>query len=123
VLLIRATEARDVLPAALVQSGAQLTVVEAYRNRIPLESVPRLQELFASPADYPDAITFTSASTARNLTALLEVSGLVIPSDIVLASIGPITSQALRDLGLDSTVEAKEATTQELVEALITHFA
>jgi uroporphyrinogen-III synthase len=122
-LLIRAAEARQVLPAALIQAGARLTVVEAYRNRIPLESAPRLRELFASPTHYPDAISFTSASTARNLIALLEVSGLTLPTGIVLASIGPITSQALRDLGLEPTVEAGKATIAELAQALIKQFA
>jgi uroporphyrinogen-III synthase len=123
VLLIRAAEAREVLPTALIQAGARLTVVEAYRNRIPIESAPHLRELFASPTQYPDAITFTSASTARNLIALLAVSGLTLPTGIVLASIGPITSQALRDLGLEPTVEAKEATIPELAQALIKQFA
>jgi uroporphyrinogen-III synthase len=118
VLLIRAAEARDVLPAALNEAGARLTVVEAYRNQIPLGSIPRLRELFASPVDYPDAITFTSASTARNLITLLEASGLVLPPGIVLASIGPITSRTLRELGFEPTVEAKAATIQELVQAL-----
>jgi uroporphyrinogen-III synthase len=118
VLLIRAAEARDVLPAALNEAGARLTIVEAYRNRIPLESIPRLRGLFASPVGYPDVITFTSASTARNLVTLLDASELVLPPGIVLASIGPITSRALRVLGFEPTVEAKAATIEELVQAL-----
>lgn len=122
VLLVRAAEARDVLPSALSQDGAVLTIVEAYRNRIPPDSVPRLAELFSSTENYPDVITFTSASTARNLNAMLESSGLRLPLGTVLASIGPITSQAMRELGLEPTVEAAEATIPALTEAIAHHF-
>ena len=117
-LLIRAAEARDILPVALTRAGAQVTIAEAYRNRTPPESIPALQQLFASPANYPDAITFTSASTARNLATLLEATNLTLPPLTTLASIGPITSQAMRDLGLTPTIEAAEPTILALVEAL-----
>ena len=117
-LFIRASEARDHIPEALMAAGAELTIVEAYRNQMPPESVPALRHLFSSAALSPDAVTFTSASTARNLVALLEVSKLTLDPRIVLASIGPITSQALRDVGLSPTVEAAEPTIPALIEAL-----
>jgi len=98
-LLVRAAEARDTLPQALAAAGATVTIAEAYRNQLPAESMQALQTLFASPKTYPDAITFTSASTARNFFALLEAANLPLPPNITLASIGPITSQILRDLG------------------------
>lgn len=119
ILLIRAEEARDVLPSALRQAGCRLTIVDAYRNRIPEESISRLHELFADPKGAPDLITFTSGSTARNLVAILEAAGLGVPSGVILASIGPITSRTLRELGLKPTVEAAEATISALVEAII----
>lgn len=122
VLLIRAAEARDVLPIALRQAGCHLTIVEAYRNRIPSGSIPELQKLFSAPKNYPVIITFTSASTARNLVALLNTAGVKLPVEIVLASIGPITSRALQDLDLTPTVEAKEATIPALVEAISKYF-
>ncbi|HUZ96293.1 MAG TPA: uroporphyrinogen-III synthase [Edaphobacter sp.] len=118
VLFIRAAEARDILPEALTAAGATLTIVEAYRNQIPPESIPALRQLFASPASYPDAITFTSASTARNLIALLEAASLTLPPSVVLASIGPVTSQALRDLGHPPHLEADEPTIPALIETL-----
>lgn len=34
-LLIRAAEARDILPATLTDAGATVTIVDAYRNQIP----------------------------------------------------------------------------------------
>jgi uroporphyrinogen-III synthase len=122
-LLVRAAEARDHLPETLTAAGATVTIAEAYRNQIPPESIPALQALFASPENYPDAITFTSASTARNLIALLEIANLTLPSNITLASIGPITSQTLRDLGHEPTVEAPEPTISALIQSLLAHFA
>jgi uroporphyrinogen-III synthase len=122
-LLIRAAEARDHLPETLTAAGATVTIAEAYRNQLPPESIPALQTLFASPETYPDAITFTSASTARNLCALLEAANLTLPPNITLASIGPITSETLRNLGHEPTIEASEPTIQALIQSLLTHLA
>jgi uroporphyrinogen-III synthase len=120
-LLVRAAVARDILPEALAAAGAKVTIAEAYRTVVPRESIVELRELFAN--DPPDAITFTSASTAQNLVALLDAAGLRVPGQSVLASIGPVTSQAMRDLGLKPGVEAGEATIPALVEALCGAFA
>ena len=119
-LLVRAAVARDILPDALTAAGATVTIAEAYRTIIPTDSIERLQALFSTHP--PDAITFTSASTAQNLVALLETASLKLPEGIVLASIGPITSQAMRDLGLDPTTEATEPTIPALIEALMECF-
>jgi len=119
ILLVRAAVARDILPKTLTEAGAQVTIAEAYRNAIPPDSIDQLRTLFAT--NPPDAITFTSASTAENLVALMERAALTLPSEIVLASIGPITSQAMRDLSLNPTIEAAEATIPALVEAIANH--
>lgn len=123
ILLVRATDARDTLPEMLAAAGAEVTVAEAYRNRVPLDSVLALRQLFSLPANYPDAITFTSASTARNLIALFETASLTLPAGIVLASIGPITSLALRDLGYVADLEAAEPTIPALVQSLAGYFS
>jgi uroporphyrinogen-III synthase len=118
-LFPRAAEARDHLPEALTSAGATVTIAEAYRNRTPPESITAIKSLFAAPEHYPDAITFTSASTARNLFALLETANLKLPPNITLASIGPITSQTLRDLGHPPNTEATEPTIPALIESLL----
>jgi uroporphyrinogen-III synthase len=122
VLLVRAEEARDVLPDTLTRSGAVVTVVPAYRNRTPIDSIPTIQQVFLAPNVQIDAVTFTSASTARNLVALLDAASLTLPSGIALASIGPITSDALRELGLNPSIEASEPTIPALVYAVAEHF-
>jgi uroporphyrinogen-III synthase len=121
-LLIRAEQARDVLHDALLAAGAHLTIADAYRNQVPPEAVPALKHLFGSTERYPDAITFTSASTATNLFNLLEAADLTLPPGITLASIGPITSDTLRDLGHPPQLEALEPTIPALIEALQNHF-
>jgi uroporphyrinogen-III synthase len=117
ILLVRAAVARDILPESLVAAGATLTIAEAYRTIIPQDSIEQLQKLLMT--DPPDAITFTSASTARNLVALLEAGALKVPEGVCLASIGPITSLAMRDLALEPTCEAREATVPALADALV----
>lgn len=117
VLLPRAEVARDVLPDMLRSAGAEVAIASVYRNVIPAGSVEALQRLFAE--NPPDAITFTSSSTATNLFALLAEAGLLLPQAIVRASIGPITSATLRDAGYPPNVESPQATTQALAEALM----
>jgi uroporphyrinogen-III synthase len=119
-LLVRAAVARDLLPEALTAAGAAVTIAEAYRSVIPTGSIAELQQLFST--NPPDAITFTSASTAQNLSVLLEAGSLKISPETVLASIGPITSRAMRELGMVPTIEAAESTIPSLVAALTTHF-
>ncbi|SFS15109.1 uroporphyrinogen-III synthase [Granulicella pectinivorans] len=121
VLLVRAEVARNELPNALTHAGAEVTIAEAYRTVIPSGSVEALRHLFATHP--PDAVTFTSSSTATNLVALLEAGGMTLPPTIVRASIGPITSQTLRVLGLPPSIEAATATTASLAQALADYFS
>jgi len=123
VLLVRAATARDLLPESLTRAGAEVTVAEAYRTIVPEASIQSLRALFAAPEQHPDAVTFTSSSTATNLIPLLEAAGLKLPQSIVRASIGPITSETLRTLGLPPTIEAPEATTASLAATLASYFA
>jgi uroporphyrinogen-III synthase len=103
-------------------AGAEVVVAAAYRNRIPEASLAAISSLFAAPSDYPDAVTFTSASTAGNLVALLAAAGLVLPEQVVRVSIGPITTRALRELGLPPHLEAVESTIPALVTVIADHF-
>ena len=110
VLLPRAAVAREVLPEGLRAAGAQVDVAEVYRNGLPANAAP-------FPADPPpDWITFTSASTVKNL---LVLAGPHVLQGVRLASIGPQTSAALRLHGLPVTVEAQPSTTAGLLDAMI----
>ena len=122
-LLVRAAEARDVLPESLRSAGAKVEIVAAYRNVIPADSIEALWQIFSHRSTYPDAITFTSASTVRNLLALVEAAGLNLPRTILRASIGPVTSATLREAGYPADVEAPEASIPSLAQALAEHFS
>jgi uroporphyrinogen-III synthase len=118
-LLVRAETARDVIPDALMEAGAEVTIAAAYRTVIPEASVQAVRELFAGPESYPDAITFTSSSAATNLLALAEAAGVVLPQDVARISIGPVTSGTLLEAGLPPHVEAEQATVGGLADAVV----
>ena len=118
-LLIRAESARDVLPRAMQQAGAELTIAPAYRTVVPRESVEALQRELPQL----DAITFTSSSSVRNLLELCDGAGITLPPDIALASIGPITSQTLREHGYGPSIESPAADMEVLANTLAKYLA
>jgi uroporphyrinogen III methyltransferase / synthase len=106
-LVARAAGARDVLPDALRERGAEVDVLELY-------------ETVAEPLDGDSLtratyVTFTSSSTVR---FLLEAGGAV-PDSARVVSIGPVTSATARELGLRVDVEAERHDIDGLVEALL----
>jgi uroporphyrinogen III methyltransferase/synthase len=114
-LLPRAAIARDILPAGLRRRGAVVDVVEAYRTVIPPEAAASARKLFGDPHK-PGWITFTSSSTVKNLLRVVSPEDL---AGVKVASIGPVTSNTARHLGLEVRVEAAEYTVDGLVRALI----
>jgi uroporphyrinogen III methyltransferase / synthase len=115
VLLPRAAIARDLIPAELSKLGAHIDVVEAYRNVPPTDAADRAREIF-SGGKRPDWITFTSSSTVNNF---LAIAGREALDGILIASIGPVTSETARAHRLTVHVEAKHFTLDGLVEALL----
>jgi uroporphyrinogen-III synthase len=119
VLLARAKVARDVIPRELRRLGAQVDVVEAYETVIPAGSRSRLRALLKNRATRPNVITFTSSSTAKNFGALAGRLSAKTIEGIQFASIGPVTSGTLRELGLPVDIEAKEYTIPGLTQAIL----
>ena len=111
ILLPRAAVARDLVPDALQGLGAAVDVMEAYRTETPAET----PELIARMGK-PDCITFTSSSTVRNFIAAEGAERL---QGVRVVSIGPVTSETARSLGLEVTAQALEYTIDGLVEALV----
>jgi uroporphyrinogen-III synthase len=130
VLLARAKVARDVIPRELRKLGAKVDVVEAYETTVPKKSRKQLRAVLEDAKRRPHVITFTSSSTARNFVALLGNNmARVRPyfkkmrsDEIHLASIGPVTSSTLRELGLSVSIEAQVYTIPGLVKAIVKHF-
>jgi len=118
VLLVRAKVARDVIPKELTDAGATVDVVEAYETVVPEESRGKLRDVLENAAQRPTAITFTSSSTARNFLELLGNENTKLLNGITLASIGPVTTATLDEIGLRADVEAEEYTILGLAQAL-----
>lgn len=111
-LLPRAEKAREALPDALNDLGAIVDEAVAYRTVPETADVSGGMRRFREEG--ADFVTFTSSSTAENFHAL----GLPWPEGCKAASIGPITSETLRELGYRVDVEAKEYDIPGLVRAL-----
>jgi uroporphyrinogen III methyltransferase/synthase len=111
-LIARAAEARDVLVDALRERGAHVDVVALYETVA--EAFDDGRRAAVARADY---VTFTSSSTVKYFFAALD--GSELSKRTRLASIGPVTSDALRERGLEPDVEAGRHDIDGLVQALI----
>jgi uroporphyrinogen-III synthase len=121
ILLARAKVARDVIPRELRKVGAKVDVVEAYETVVPTSSRGRLRALLRASKRRPHVVTFTSSSTVRNFVALLGGQGRSPHTGLdglQLASIGPVTSATLRELGLPVHIEATDYTIPGLITAI-----
>ena len=65
-----------------------------------------------------DAILLTSASTAESLTECLGERATELLANVTLASIGPVTTERARQLGLRIDVTAETYTVNGLIDAL-----
>jgi len=137
ILLVRAKIARDVIPRELRRAGAHVDVVEAYETAVPESSRRRLRAALNNSKKRPHVVTFTSSSTVRNFAQLLGGTLLAEfkqnrvgsgkrsqgAERMRTASIGPVTSSTLRELGLGVDVAAREFTIPGLVRAIIDKFS
>ena len=114
VLYVTAEGARDVLPQALKDLGADVTRIETYRSIVDGEGAEKLVR--AIEAGNVDLVTFTSASAVRGyVDAVGEDVALRVPA----ASIGPQTSDALREAGIEVKGQAEESTLDSLASAVV----
>ena len=110
-LIARAAEARDVLPDALRERGAEVDVIALYETVV--ESLSDDERAAVCDADY---VTFTSSSTVRYFFAS---AGRQLRDGTRLASIGPVTSATLREHGREPDVEAARHDIDGLIDALV----
>ncbi|GIW93171.1 MAG: uroporphyrinogen III methyltransferase [Pirellulaceae bacterium] len=113
VLLVRASRGRDVLREELAGVAAEVVQVVAYRSldveRPDAQIARRLAE------GRVDWVTVTSSAIARSLATLFGTD----LAKAKLASISPITSGVLRQLGFEPAVEATAATMPSLIDAIV----
>jgi uroporphyrinogen-III synthase len=119
ILLPRAEVVPADMAEALRAGGWETHEVAAYRT-VPV--TPEGPDVAAVVSGRFDAVTFTSASTARAFTHNFSAAALGLrpedPRDRVVACIGPVTAQASRQMGLRVDVVASEHTAAGLVESL-----
>jgi uroporphyrinogen III methyltransferase / synthase len=133
-LVARAKEARDVIPDALRAREAQVDVLALYETVA--EPLAPQALTAAREADY---ITFTSSSTVR---FFLEAAGGAggdagdawaaggdaggagfLSPETRIVSIGPVTSETLREHGLEPHVEAEDHDVDGVIQALLADVA
>ena len=121
VLLPRAQKAGADLPTLLRRRGAVVDLVTTYRTVADARGAARVRSLAA--AGRLDAVTFTSASTAEHLSRGLGAARFKkLFAAAGAASIGPVTSAALRKLGA-RPFQARAPSDESLADALRAHFS
>jgi len=116
-LLVRPEVARDLIPQELAKLGAIVDEALAYRTVPETMDVTGGMERFRSEG--ADLITFASSSSVENFVALK----LPLPEGVKMASIGPVTSKTMRELGLKVDIEARRHDIPGLVEAIRKFYA
>ncbi len=117
VLLPRADIAREILPKELREFGVDVVEIDAYETKVDAENKNEIIELLKEGSIH--IITFTSSSTARNFVESVKGEPLEeLLQGVTLASIGPITTNTAKELGLEVAVTATEYTIPGLVDAI-----
>ena len=118
VLLARAEESNSELPKLLEAQGAIVDDIAFYKT-VP-ETEDRNGAVEAFEEGGANWITFASSSAVKNFDARFELVKICKSNpELKLASIGPETTKALRELELTPTVEAKDHTIKGLSKALL----
>ncbi len=121
-LIARARGGREQLPDALRARGADVDALDLYETVVEPLAPRTLAQ--ARAADY---VTFTSSSTVRNFLHAAGVqdgardgrASAGISDATRIVSIGPVTSETLREHGLDVDVEAARHDVDGLLDALL----
>jgi uroporphyrinogen III methyltransferase / synthase len=118
ILIIRALEARDVLPAGLESLGARVCVIPAYKAEL-LQQKLGIRDFLESF----DLVTFTSSSCVEGFFRAFSKKEIFSQKNkFKVASIGPVTSGTCRKHGLKVAIEAKQFTLDGLASAVLKHY-
>jgi uroporphyrinogen-III synthase len=123
VLVQRYGAANQLLRETLEGRGAGVQEIATYRWALPADTQPLTRLLEALGRSSIDAVVFTSAVQIHNLYAVAEATGRASElanqlNRVVVASIGPVCSRALREHGVTPTFEADPPKLGPLVAGL-----
>ena len=117
VLLPRADIATPLLREGLAALGARVCEVTAYVTREETQAAPQVLDQIAAGAVH--ALTFTSASTVDYFLSKCKAHGVTVPGDLPVISIGPVTTERLRDHHLTVAAQADPHNLDGLVDATL----
>ena len=124
VLLPRSDIGREVIGEQLREAGAVVTEVIAYRTILEDAQRDTDPDVYGMLLEGKiDVATFTSPSAIRNFA---KIHGADQVSDLlkhtVVATIGPVTADAARQLGVPVTIQPRTYTIPALVDAIATYY-
>jgi uroporphyrinogen-III synthase len=125
ILVQRYGETNEALAAGLRLRGATVQEIATYRWALPADTQPLSKLLEALSRGDVDAVVFTSAVQIHNLYSMAEKAGSAADlannlNRLVVASIGPVCSRALRRYGIEPAFEANPPKLGPLMVALDT---
>jgi uroporphyrinogen III methyltransferase/synthase len=120
VLLVRAAQAREVVPEELTRRGARVDVAPAYQTRPGAVDPEPVRAMLREGQVH--AVTFTSSSTVVNFLGLLGPESPDLLGKVCVACIGPVTAETARRHGIAPAIVADRHTIPALTEALVRHF-
>lgn len=115
-VLPRAAIARDALRIGLEDAGAEVVEAPAYDT---VRVTPSAEALAALDTGV-DVLTFTASSTVHNFVEQVgQARARRLAERALVVTIGPITAETARDLGLRVDVVATEYTIAGLIDAML----
>ena len=123
VALVHYGERNIVLADALRERGARLAEACPYEWALP-DNIEPLRTLVRDRATQIDAIAFTSQVQVRHLFAVADQLGLheqlaaSLNGDIIVAAVGPVCADALKDFGVTPDVQPADPKMAPLLTAL-----
>lgn len=118
ILIVRAQEARDVLPDGLEKLGARVCVIAAYKAELRREKV-RIRDFLTNF----DLVAFTSSSCVEGFFRAFSKQEIFSGKNkFKIASIGPVTSATCRKHRLKVSVEAKQFTLDGLSSEILRYY-
>lgn len=121
ILLPRAKTARDVLPKALAEAGAQVEIIVCYQT---VRAEPDQELVRNMTENPPDLFVFTSSSAVKNTLEIFGIAeGKRLLHHSTVASIGPVTSETLESFGKQVEIIPKESTIESLILAIREYYS
>lgn len=112
VLIVRASRGRELIAAELRKAGGDVQEVVAYSHRDVSDCHPSIRSLVDSSSI--DWITVTSSATAKSVAKMFGPK----LATMKIASLSPVTSETIRELGFKVAAEANPYTIESLVDAI-----